>query len=453
MKKFAVLLLLAAAAYAGTAYVFGGQIRDRYFSALEENGGGMVALSNQSYERGLFSSRALTIVELRVPGEPGDGAQVRTPRFAVRHIFRHGPFPDPAAGFRPVIARVDSTVEPAADGGEFSEVFREVPALTRTNSSVRVGLDGTVAGDLLVPAVEIRGDKGRFSWSGLTATASQDPSTGALRGEYSAGGLLVETPDGTLTLEGFTGSFDVAETMPLIYLGHVEGGLTALNARGFDGDPVSVTGMSFSSDSGMVGNMIHYRQKLGIERVEAGGLVCGPVACDMEAGNVDASALSEFQAGIRELYRPGMDAAALTQKTEALYVRFFDRLLAGSPEFRVHALKVPTSIGDMDASLDVRIDAAGGASSANVLQLLRGLDAAAELRMDESLLVGLARMDLEAKGASSGDLDSLARRIVAGQIGPLVARNLVVREEGAFRTSAVLRRGRLQVNGRETPLF
>ena len=456
MKKIAVLVLLAAFAYVGAAYMFGGQIRDRYFSTLEEGGGGVVTLSNQSYERGLFTSHALTLVELRVPGDAADQTEpVRPSRFAVRHVFHHGPFPAPREGLAPMIALVDSSVEPAGDGGELGELLVQFPELADTTSTVRVGLDGVVQGELLVPAFERNGAQGRFVWGGLTVRASQDPATGALRGDYAAAGLTAETPEGTVVMEGLAGRFDVVEALPLVYVGSVQGSLSALRVQDAAVEAVLMDDMRFTSDSEMAGNMIHYRQRIDIERVEAGGVVCGPVVCDMETRNLDASALSEFQAGIREIYEPGLDADAVSSRVQGLYVRFFEKLLAGSPQFAVHGLKVPTSMGGMEATMDVRLDAPGGISVTNILLLLRNIDAVAELRVDESLLVGLARLDLEGKGGSGegADLDALARSMVAGQLEPLLARNLVVREGDLLKTSAVLRQGRLTVNGQETPLF
>jgi uncharacterized protein YdgA (DUF945 family) len=180
------------------------------------------------------------------------------------------------------------------------------------------------------------------------------------------------------------------------------------------------------------------------------------VLCDVETRNLDAAALSELQTGIRGLYEPGLDADEVSRRVEELYVRFFGKVLAGSPHVTVHALRVPTTMGGMEATLDLRLDAPEGISLANILLLLGSLDVAAEFRVDESLLVGLARLDLEGKGAISGqdaDLDDRARRVVAGQIDPLIARNLLVRDGGVLKTNAVLRQGRLMVNGQETPLF
>jgi uncharacterized protein YdgA (DUF945 family) len=457
MKKILVVLMLAAGLYVGVSYVLGGQVRERYFRALEENAGGMVALSNQSYERGLFTSRATTLVELRVPGEPGGGAgQARSSRFAVNHDFRHGPFPAPGRSLEPVIALVDSRVEPVADGSDVDELFREFPELAGTTSTVRVGLDGAVQGDLLVPAFERSAAGERVQWGGLTVTASQDPATGALRGEYAAAGVTAETAAGTLVLEGLSGSFDVVEALPMVFVGRVEGALASLSARDAGTSPVILTGTTFTSDSEMQGDLVHYRQKIGIERIEAEGLVGGPVLCDVETRNLDAAALSELQTGIRGLYEPGLDADEVSRRVEELYVRFFGKVLAGSPHVTVHALRVPTTMGGMEATLDLRLDAPEGISLANILLLLGSLDVAAEFRVDESLLVGLARLDLEGKGAISGqdaDLDDRARRVVAGQIDPLIARNLLVRDGGVLKTNAVLRQGRLMVNGQETPLF
>jgi len=455
MKKIMVLVVLAAVVYVGASYVLGGQVRDRYFSELEARGGGVVALSNQSYERGVFSSGAVTLVEVTEPGGP-DGEPARTSRIAVRHVFHHGPFPASGAGATPMLALVDSTVEPVAQGGPLGEIFTQVPELSRTTSTVSIGFDGGVEGELLVPAFEVRRDGESFSWRGLTVKAVQDPGTGALRGEYAAPGLTGTFAEGMLAMEGFSGRFDVVEALPLVFVGKVEGSLETLNATSAGEGPVTLGGLRFISDSGIEGNMIRYRQTISVERGTAGGIDWGPAVCDMETVNVDAAALSEFQTEFRKLYGSAQDADG--ERTAELYTRLFEKLLAGTPEFRVHSLKVPTSMGDMESTLHVRLDPPGEAVSANLLTLLRRIDATAEMAVDESLLVGLVRSSLEGTAAGGGSadgagLDALARQTVDAELDPLLARNLIMRDGGKIRTRAVLKQGLLKVNGQETPLF
>jgi uncharacterized protein YdgA (DUF945 family) len=68
VKKFLAVLIILAGAYVGAAYMFGGQVRERYFSTLQEyQRYGIVSLSNHAYERGLLSSTAQTLVEISVP--------------------------------------------------------------------------------------------------------------------------------------------------------------------------------------------------------------------------------------------------------------------------------------------------------------------------------------------------------------------------------------------------
>jgi hypothetical protein len=58
MKRlFLLLLVFAAGAYAAAAYLLGGQAREQYFSLLKDHEhSGFVSLTNQSYERGAFST-------------------------------------------------------------------------------------------------------------------------------------------------------------------------------------------------------------------------------------------------------------------------------------------------------------------------------------------------------------------------------------------------------------
>ncbi|MDY0307552.1 MAG: DUF945 family protein, partial [Desulfovibrionaceae bacterium] len=88
----------------------------------------------------------------------------------------------------------------------------------------------------------------------------------------------------------------------------------------------------------------------------------------------------------------------------------------------------------------------------NPLLLLQHLEADAKMAAHEELLKGLLRIGLE-KEHVEGDLETVVRQRYAEQIEPLLARNLIVREDGSIKTRAMFAKGRLTVNGQDMPLF
>jgi len=460
MKKIAVLLLFAAAAYVGAAYIFGGQIRERYFLALEENGGGIVSMSNQEYRRGLFTSEASTVVEVVSPGAAQDGSgQSQVSRFIVHHAFHHGPFP--VVGGRPVttpmLAVVDSSLEPSVDGGPLAELFTKVPELAGSTADVRVAFDGKVDAVFRIPAFSRDNDGTTVSWGGLNATAVYDPSTGRVRGDLAAAGLNARSARGGLEIGGLSSHFDLLEALPLVYVGQVDAVLPSMTFADRDGGELRLQGLRTASDSNCDGELVRYRQSMTLERLELEGVAYGPIVCDLETKNLDGAAVSQLQQELRRTYSSPRNGKADAAKIGEAYGRFFEKLLGGVPEFNISRLKVETSMGKADGSLHVRLLSHESTGPATPARVLPYVDAEAEMTVDESLVTGLARMALERKGdkGQNGtvDYDGQARMLVGAQIDAMEARSLVVRDGGVLRSKARLQNGKLAVNGQEIPLF
>lgn len=464
MKRlFVLLLVFAAGAYAAAAYLLGGQAREQYFSLLKEHErSGPVSLTNQSYERGFLASRATTLVEIAVPGAEqggGDSAAAKTVRFTLRHELRHGPMPDLFDGFSfdTALATMESVVEPGDPGDDVGKLFAEIPELAQSRSTLRVGFSGEIAGDLTVPAFERNGGGGeRLTWGGLTLNVVHEPMTGVLRGDFTLPGLSLAADRDRVGLDGLTGSFDLVEALPFVYVGRIDSAVASMNMTQPGAESVLVTDLRLSSESSCEGNLAGFLQKLDIARVEYGGGAFGPLSCDIEARNLDALALSEFQSRLRLLAgASGVDADALAAQVGELYVTLFGKLLAGKPELRISRLRLGTPRGDLTGSLQVRSDAPAGQAAVNPPLLLPYVEAEAELTAAEELLVGLLGLDVrrEEPAVSDEAVDLLARQRFRDQIEPLLARGFLTRDGANITGRASLSQGRLTVNGQTMPLF
>ena len=466
MKRILILLLVfAAGVYSGAAYMLGGQAREEYFSLLKENGAsGLVSLSSQSYEQGFFRSTARTLVEIRVPeaSVPGASAQDQTAddrvfRFSLRHELRHGPLPDLLSDYSlaPALAVMDSVAEGAEPGQEVA-LFTEIPELAQSSSRMRIGFDGEVEGDLTVPAFEKSGAGERLSFGGLTVHVVHEPRSAVLRGDFSLPAMSMDAATGRFGVEGFSGTFDLKEALPLLYVGRVRSAVSAMNMTEPGAETLVVSDLRVASDSTCDGVTANFLQKFDIASVSYGKNAFGPLSCDVEARNLDAPALSEFQTRLRLLAEAhGGDVDAISAQVGDLYLTLFAKLLAGQPELRISRLRLGTPMGDMTGSLLVRSEAPAGQAVANPLLLLPFMVAEAEVSTSEELLVGLVGLDLRSQepAATDEEIERRARERVGEETSSLMARGLLVREGPNIVARAALRNGRLTVNGQEMPLF
>ncbi len=460
MKKVIIAaFIVLAGIYAGSAYMLGGQVEDRYFEALKDyERFGVLSFSNQKYERGFFSSSARTLVTVVIPESSDDGAaEARNASFVVQHVFRHGPLPDMSRGFsfRPGLAAVESTVDTSGAQGA---LFTEIPELAQSSSVMRIGFGGDVDGEFKVPAFDKQIDGESVIWGGLVARGTYVPGSGSFRGDMTMPSLSLTSSDGTLRMDGFSSTFDLVEALPMVFVGQVDAGMSSMNMTRADGDVVSVGDLRFTSNSSCNGTLVDYAQSVNIGRIVMGGITHGPVVCDMETRNLDAAALSEFQIRFQQLYRsmPAADVDMLAEQIADLYGKLFTKLMAGSPEFRISRLQVITSMGELTGALSIRLDAPGEAAALNPLLLLQHVNASVELAVHEALVKGLMVMSItqqQAADANAQDVEAVAQQAYAQQVETLLERNLIVRDGETIKSEASFAQGKLMVNGQEMPLF
>lgn len=456
MKKFAfALIVFVCGAYAASAYILGGQAREQYFSALKEyERYGFVSLANQSYERGFFTSRAHTQVELRIPDESQE-TEGDVARFVVNHAFYHGPLTGTGGDFfRPGLARVMSSVEPVAGDAGSGHLFAEFPELAGTVSEVHVGFNGHVAGDVRVPAINRSIDGEHVAWGGLDLRAEYAPATRVLRGQVNMPSLVVKAGEGSTELEALTGEFDLIEVLPLVYAGHVDAGISAMGIIPAKGEDVRVRNLRLSSNSSCDGSLYHFTQNIDLESVAVGASTYGPASCELSGKNINATALSEFQISFQNLYRDmnETDSEVFFDRVGQLYADLFTKILAGKPELGMPHLRVITPHGDLTGAFSVKLLSPAGEAGLNPLLLLQHLEAGAQMAVHEELLKGMLRIGME-KEADGQNLEEIVQQRYAERIEPLLAQNLLVREGGIISGKASFSNGRLSVNGKDMPLF
>jgi len=459
VRKFLVVLIILAGAYVGAAYVLGGQVRERYFSLLEEyERYGFVSLSNHAYEQGFLSSTAQTLVEMRVPGEQDDTGEAEVSRFVVRHVMHHGPLTGKGSDFfrNPGLARVESTIEPWVVGGSAENLFTQYPELARATSEVHVGFEGRVHGDVRIPAMDRSIDGEHVIWEGLTLRAEVVPASRSMRGELNMPGLVVKTGEGSIKFDAVSSNFDLSEVMPLVYAGQINAGIAAMDITPADGDAIRVSELNLSSNSSCDNSLYQYAQTIGVQSVTVGESAYGPAFCELTGKNIDANALSQFQTSLQELYRTMADNESdlFYERVGELYGSLFAKVLAGTPEIHMPRLQVVTPMGEMTGAFSAKLTSPVEGAALNPLLLLQHLEAGVQLAVHEELLKGLLRMSLgQGVEAGSDELEILVQLRYNEQIEPLLAQNLIVRDGDVIKADAVFAKGRLAVNGQAVPLF
>jgi uncharacterized protein YdgA (DUF945 family) len=461
MKKIIVCLALAAVFYVGATYVLGSQVRDRYFASLQEaRDSGLVAASNVSYEQGVFSSQALTRVRVTVPQTVGETEEKWD--FVVTHVIRHGPVTmDPRKGIfsaRPMLALAHSTVEaPSAGEGGLLAWF---PELIGSTSTMRLGFDGSVDGELLVPAFKRKTGTGSLDWAGMQGTVDYASASRRLRARLTMAGLTVRAEEETLAVQNMTCDMDMSEILSMLYVGQVTVDVAAMTAGRTGEREVELENLRLFSDSSNEGALVHSIQTVDIERIRVGDETHGPLQCEMQTRNLDAQSLSDFQVRVRELYRAERDPERMAERLGNLYGRLLRDLLAGNPEFRIPRLHLATTMGNATGSMFMRLDAPGETALGNPLLLLGHMEASAEASMHETLVQAIMRAQAKnerpetpAAGMGGQDLEALQLQQYSDQINALVARNLVIRDGDLLRLRAKFSQGQLTINGQELSLF
>lgn len=459
MKKIACALAVFACLYLGAAFVLGGLARDRYFQVLEEQGAGPLSLSNESYERGIFTSRAVTLIKGAKTKSYGDGDAANTGRgVLVRHTFYHGPFmvSGRLGGVRTGVALVESAVEivPGDSPKPGVTLMADTPALT---ASFLFGFRDDMECALNTPAFSCDVNGTGLALDNFAAHMIHEPETQAWRGEISLPSYTFSDDKISFAANGLSMDFNMVQVLPWVFVGQSEAVISSMNVTRSGQKIFTVEDVRSSAQSSIDKGLLTSRAVLNLQNATAGEFSCGPVVCDMEVRDMNATTLS---AGYTEL--AGIvfkrDARDLKVELAQWNQRLAERFMAEGMKYDMRRLSVPTSMGALECSLNFSL-AGSEENVSNPMVLLGSSNASARISVDESLIVGVTRSALQTRGvipaAQDGSPDighEMARQIVSQNIEPMVAQGLVRREGGALKADVVFEKGRLLVNNRPVPL-
>ncbi|RUR67249.1 DUF945 family protein [Variovorax guangxiensis] len=214
LNKKAVLGVLAAAiaaAYGGSTWWAGSQIKSRYDTALDElpKQTALVRVTERKYERGFLGAVSTVTLEIgcsadaaapaasqptagqdeeeKEDGEEDDTPAIKPPkqlRLTIRDTIHHGPL----AGGTLAAATIDSelVLDPKTQA-ELKKLFGEAKPLS---ARTKVGFDGAFTTDLTVaPARLSEEGKGRLDWQGLQARVNVNAARTQARYDLNMPGL------------------------------------------------------------------------------------------------------------------------------------------------------------------------------------------------------------------------------------------------------------------------
>ncbi len=454
MKKTLTALLFiclaVALAYGGASYWIGEQARKQHDLFIARiNRANYLDVSIKSYERGIFSSTASTTVSL-TPRLSGDSFNFT----AISSIY-HGPFvflesSHLKGSLHPVLAVVRTRLAPGDCPESLKKMLQEIPELESSEILTVIFYDGSGESYLDVPSfrktlsTENGGEVG-VEWDGFTAKSKFDASLGEASVSYSAPSLKVTEKSQTLLVKDIQCDFNSHPGINGISVGSMAFSIGGIDVVEEGSPPFNLSSFGMQAESGVSGQMINGALRLNFDKLSAAGLGVGPFTLEFEARKLDADVLSRFQRLVPK-FRTGGAKGVM----DVLVREILGDLLAKSPEFEIKQLKIRTDRGDMSGRASLAFAGHGENLAGNILALLGSIDASADLKVSEALFFMIAENALRENSAPHPE--EAAKSRVSALVMELMAANIMLQEDGAFKSSATYRRGIITVNGRKLDL-
>ena len=352
LKALLFVCLAVVLAYVGASYWVGEQARKQHDLLIEQiNRSNYVDVSSNSYERGLFSSRALLTVTLSQP-ESADSI-----KFSIISSIHHGPLvflqsPHIKGSLHPVLAVIRTRLAPAGCADPVKKVLEKIPELESSEILTLISIDGSGESYFDVPAFRktLSTDKGEqfeAEWGGFTANSKFDAPLGEVSGSYSAPSLQIAEKDQQVRLRDIHGDFNSHPGIKGISVGSASLSIGSIEGTGKGNTSFNLVSFGVQAESGVSGQTINGSVRLGFDKLNADGLGVGPLAMEFEIRKLDAEVLSRFQNLMPELRKKAaVQSEATNEAIEARVTEILLDLLAKSAEFEIKQLRIDTDRGD-----------------------------------------------------------------------------------------------------------
>jgi len=480
MKKWVggivVIVVLAAAGFAGAAYWSGVQAERWYQEALAEGAkNANVQFTTVRYDRGWFSSQSVTRIQFAMP-EDSESKEV-DPSFSIRQDIYHGPLPLAGRGVPDVPMQWGGAVIRATLEPDSSPWIRVLTKLYGAQEPVvalsRVGFDGASDTRITMPPLTLSNVETlqSLAFSGVQGQFQVAPRGAAVQGQLTLAGLdvagkpaaasenspasasgQVKLNDLRLNVNQRKGAFDLLFGDSSLNIGQ----LSAQDQT--TGAPFAVTGLTLSgalSPQGaqqVAGEAVVKADKVTVEQQSGSG------SLKLALRNLDGATVAQLQQWQQKQASQPDDPQALDELMKQVKA-----LLRGKPELTFDSQAEMTQ-GRWQGKLVLNFQDFGEVSLLQEpLGLLGALekgaaDVVASKALIEALLIGttkeqlLAQAKEQGKPASEPAIQSLAAQQVAQQLQGLTTAGFIRLEGDQYRSSARFEGGKLFVNGQEIPL-
>ena len=455
LRIFLFVCLALVVAYGAASYWIGGKARNQHDLLIAQiNSSNYMEASIKSYERGLFSSKALTTFTLILP-ESGNSIKFSI----INHIY-HGPFvflenPHMKRSLRPVLAVIRTRPAPGDSGESLKKVLEKIPELENSEILTVLSIDGSGESYLDVPSFQKKfpdekGGQVEVEWRGFIAQCKFDLQLGEAAGSYSCPSLQVTKQDELLRVKDIQGDFNSHPGIKGISVGSAAFSIGNIESMQKEDTSFNLTSFELKAESGVSGETINGAIRLSFEKLIAKDMELGPFAMEFEARKMDAEVLSRFQKLVPELRKKAVEQTGNANlENEKLLTQIMVDLLANSPEFEIKHLAVRTNKGDLSGRAKLSFTGPGKNMARNILALLASIDASADLSVSEALLYLVAENVF--RGDSEKDPE-LAKTSANALITRLMAAKYIIPEGGLFKSSATFKNFTLTVNGRRMDL-
>jgi uncharacterized protein YdgA (DUF945 family) len=458
MKKTLAIFLSACLAviilYCGASYWLGGQAREQHDRLLAQiNRSNSLEASTSNYQRGLFSSTAVTGFTLTRPKNAG------TVRFNIISTVYHGPFvflrnQHLKGNFRPVLAVIQTKFAPTGDSADaLKKVLETVPELGASEVLTVLFINGDGESYFDVPSFQksFPDDAGGpfdVQWSGFSARSNFNVQLSEVRGSWNSSYLQITGHDqSAVRVKDFQGNFNSRPGIKDINIGSANLSIGSIWVGEKEKSPLTLSSLGIKAESGVSGETICCALHLSFDKLDAQGMAIGPFAMEFEARKLDPEVLSRVRklAGDFQTKAASSDGIVDAEREmKKMGETILLDLLAKSPEFEMKELRLSTDKGNLSGKAKLSF----GGPAQNILLLLASIDASAECSVSEPLGYFVAENLLANSGQAPGSLKTSAESIVKG----LVSAKYINSEGGSLKSSAAYKRGALTINGRKLDL-
>jgi uncharacterized protein YdgA (DUF945 family) len=457
-----LVLIILTAAYGFAGYWVGTQAQKQYDLLLSQaSSKNSFSVTTKNYERGIFSSKAVTTIILKGTGtEPGKKDAYE---FSIINSMQHGPLvfpkgPHAKSGVRPALAIISTKLAPAAENpAGLKEFLSKVPELESSEILTILSFNGSGETFVDVPSFQKKtanenGTETMLNWAGLSFAANFDVGLGEASGTFNAPSLEVRENGGHFRINNIRGDFNAHPGLKGLSVGTMS--FSCGNIEAFSNEEVPVFRLDAPGilvETGVSGETIQGSFRALFDKLAAGGDIYGPFNFDLEARKLDPAAIVRLEQNLKNIQdrMPDRSEEDLMSDFASCYKQLLIDLLAKSPEVELKELSIKTSRGDLTGRLKLNVAGPGGDLTGNILFLLGNLTANADVAVSEPLLFFLMENSFRSgiTGTDSAQVERAARAKAAGIVEALLAQKYIVREKGSFKTSASYKSGKVTVNG------